>query len=211
MKALLLISGGIDSPVAAHLLQRQGLELSALHFSYAPFTDTAPEEKSALAAASLGLPEIEIVDGGSLFAEIPQKTRHTLYYVLAKRFMLRVADRVAQERGIPYLATGENLGQVSSQTLSHLAAIDRAATRPILRPLLAWDKREIIDLARAIDTFEISKGPEVCDVLGPKHPATSATVAEVEAEEAKLDVDWMAKEAVARLRRRPILPAAAVA
>lgn len=202
MKALLLISGGIDSPVALHLLREQGLAIEAVHFSYSPFTDDAPEEKSLAAAAILGVPEITTVAAGHLFAEIPKRARHALYYVLAKRFMLRVADRMAEERGIPFLATGENLGQVSSQTLAHLAAIDRAATRPILRPLLAWDKSEIVDVARAIGTFEVSKGPEVCDVLGPKHPATSAKVAEVDAEEAKLDVGAMVEQALTLAKRR---------
>lgn len=208
MKALLLISGGIDSPVAAHLLRAQGLEVEAIHFSYSPFTDDAPEEKSAQAAAILGLPAIRVVPAGQLFAEIPKRARHTLYYVLAKRFMLRVADRVAAREGVRFLATGENLGQVSSQTLAHLAAIDRAATRPILRPLLAWDKNEIVDLARGIGTFEVSKGPEVCDVLGPKHPATNAKLAEVEAEEAKLDVEGMVAEALRSIRVRRAAPLA---
>jgi thiamine biosynthesis protein ThiI len=120
--------------------------------------------------------------------------------------MVRVADAVARERGAPFLATGESLGQVSSQTLPHLAAIDGAATRPILRPLLGWDKEEIIRVAQRIGTFETSKGPEVCDVLGPKHPATHAPIEDVLREESKLDVPSMVEKAIATLGRRAVPP-----
>ncbi|MHB8586558.1 MAG: tRNA sulfurtransferase [Thermoplasmatota archaeon] len=200
MDALLLLSGGIDSPVAGHLLSEQGLQLGAIHFSLEPFTDANPEHKCRELAGILGINPLVVIPAGPIFAEIPKKTAHRLYYVLSKRLMIRIADRWASQVGARYLATGESIGQVSSQTLPHIRAIDAVAKRPTLRPLLGWDKSEIVEVAMRIGTFDVSKGPEVCDVLGPDHPSTHASMAEVEAEEARLPTEEMVRSALAGVR-----------
>ena len=210
-RGLLLISGGIDSPVAGHLLKEQGLNLGAIHFSLEPFTDDAAEQKCRRAAAMLGIPEILVVPAGPLFAEITKRCSHKLYFVLSKRLMLRIAEAYAKEHGYDALVTGENLGQVSSQTLPNLVAITKASHLPVLRPLIAYDKVEIVDLAEEIGTFHISKGPEICDVLGPKYPATAATVEEVDAEEAKLPLDDLIRRGLEGIRPAPALAVGAEA
>jgi thiamine biosynthesis protein ThiI len=199
-RAMLLLSGGIDSPVAGHLLQAQGMELEAVHFSLEPFTDDSPERKAVALARALGIRKLLVVPAGPLFAEFTKHADERLYFVLSKRLMMRVASELARRRGCAFIATGENLGQVSSQTLQNLTSIDRASPLPVLRPLLAYDKIETIRIAERIGTFEISKGPEMCDVLGPKYPATSASLARVEKEEARVDVADLVKRAVEGVR-----------
>ena len=189
MRSLLLLSGGIDSPVAGKLLQEQGIGVEAVHFSLEPFTDAGGEQKAAALAAKLGLARLHVVPAGPLFGDIVKRADQRLYFVLSKRLMARVAGAMAPGLGCEAIATGENLGQVSSQTLTNLASIDRAAPVPVLRPLLGYDKVEIIDLARAWGTFEISKGPELCDILGPEKPSTGAALERVEKEEARVDVE----------------------
>ncbi|MHB8606149.1 MAG: asparagine synthase-related protein [Thermoplasmatota archaeon] len=203
-RALLLLSGGIDSPVAGHVLREQGFALEAVHFSLEPFTDDAAEEKAARLAAHIGISRLTVVPAGPLFAELTKHADHRLYFVLSKRLMVRIAAELARSRGIPFLATGENLGQVSSQTLTNLAAIDAAAPIPVLRPLLALDKLDIVRVAERIETFEISKGPEVCDVLGPKYPSTSARLDRVLTEEARLDIAALVAEGVKSARERRV-------
>ena len=186
---LLLLSGGFDSPVAGHLMRTvRGMEVRAIHFSLEPVTDDASTRKAAQLAASLGIRTLYVVRAGEAFKELVKHCRHKLYFVLSKRLMMRVASEVARREGCRVLITGESLGQVSSQTLPNLAAIDKAATVPVLRPLLAFDKQEIIDRAKAIGTYAISVGPELCDVLGPPHPATAAKLEDVLAEESRVDV-----------------------
>lgn len=188
-RALLLLSGGFDSPVAGRLLQEQGVDLEAVHFSLEPFVDKLTEEKAVRLARHLGIGRLHVVAAGPLFSELTQKADQRLYFVLSKRLMARVAGKLAPTLGCEAIATGENVGQVSSQTLPNLASIDRASPLPVLRPLLAYDKVDIVDIAREIGTYEISVGPEVCDVLGPAHPSTGAEISRVEKEESKLDMD----------------------
>lgn len=185
-RGLLLLSGGIDSPVAAHLLHQQGAVVDAVHVSLEPYTDDSPERKSRALARALGIPAFAVVRGGDANAALAQADQKR-YFVLSKRFMLRCAERLAPARGATFLATGENLGQVSSQTLANLAAIDAAVAMPVFRPLLALDKVEIMAVAGGIGTLETSKGPELCDVLGPRYPATRSSAKEAEAAETKVD------------------------
>lgn len=199
-RVLLLLSGGIDSPVAGRLLQEQGFELEAVHFSLEPFTDAAGEEKARRLAAKLGIARLHVVPAGPLFGELTRRADQRLYFVLSKRLMARVAGALAPRLGCVAIATGENLGQVSSQTLPNLASIDRAAPLPVLRPLLAYDKVDIVDLARAFDTFELSKGPEMCDVLGPAHPSTGARTERVEKEEGRVDIEDLVRQGLETVR-----------
>jgi len=198
-KALLLLSGGFDSPIAGHLMQRKGLEVLALHFSLEPVTDDASVTKAKKLAAGLDFGGLFVVRAGDAFKEIVKRTRHALYFVLSKRLMMRVASEVARREGCTYLITGESLGQVSSQTLANLSVIDTAASVPVLRPLIGFDKQEIIDRARALGTYDISVGPELCDVLGPEHPRTRATPDEVARAESNLDVAGLVRQVLETL------------
>ncbi len=186
MKALLLISGGFDSPVAGYLMQQKGVEVIAIHFSYEPFTDNNPEIKSIQAAEKLGFKKFITVNIGKEIQEISTKCNHRFYFILTKRLMLKKSEEIAKKENCDFLITGENLGQVSSQTLSNLQSITDAVKMQVLRPLLTYDKEEILKIARQIDTYEISKGPEVCDCLGPKYPITKSNLEEIRAEELKL-------------------------
>lgn len=195
-KVLLLISGGIDSPVAASILQDQGFEIIGIHFSQTPFTDNGPELKSIKACKKLKIKKLIVVEAGKAFQELATKCSHDYYFVLMKRMMLRVSEIIARKENIDYLATGEALAQVSSQTLENLYTIDEASKLQVLRPLLVYDKNEIIKIARKIKTFELSCGPEVCDVLGPKHPRTRSNLEDIKKEESKLDINSLAENII---------------
>jgi len=204
-KALLLLSGGIDSPVAGHLIARQGLEVLAVHFSLEPITDDAAAVKSRRLAERLGISKLVVVIVGPAFAEIAKVCDLRLYFVLSKRLMVRIAEAIARREGCAYLLTGESLGQVSSQTLQNLRAIDAASSFVVLRPLIGFDKEETVRIAREIGTFEISEGPEICDLLGPAHPATRASLEQVLAEEARLDMDRLVRDALAGAREERLI------
>ena len=186
MKALLLISGGFDSAVAGYLVNKQGIEVSAIHFSYEPFTDNGPEIKSREACKILGIKDFKVVNISKECGKIAKECNHRLYFILTKRLMMKLAEKEAEKQGCTFLITGENLAQVSSQTLKNLQAITKAVEIQILRPLLTYDKTEILKIAKEIGTYDVSIGPEVCDVLGPKHPATTCKLEEIEAEERKI-------------------------
>jgi tRNA uracil 4-sulfurtransferase len=213
---LLLLSGGFDSPVAGSMVLASGRTLDAVHYTMEPFTDDASVHKARDLAKRLGLRRLIVIPLGDDLAEFTRKCGHRYYFVLLKRLMVRVAERVAAEVGATYLVTGENLGQVSSQTLSNMSVVDQIATIPIIRPVMGLDKQEIIDYAKRISTYETSKGPELCDLLGPKHPATHTSVDEILLEEAKLDVEALVKNALSKaatevLAVRPTVPTRPVA
>ena len=179
-------------------MAHHGFELLAAHFSLEPITDEASTRKARRLVEILGLPSLHTVRVGEAFAEIAHACDRRLYFVLTKRLMIRLADAIADQEGAGVLVTGENLGQVSSQTLANLKAIDAVARRPVLRPLIGMDKQEIMDRARGIGTYEVSRGPEICDLLGPPKPATQARVDRVLAEESKLDFGVLVPAALAR-------------
>ncbi len=191
---VLLLSGGFDSPVAGHLMARQGLGLVAAHFSLEPITDDAAEVKTRALCGIIGVPTLYVVRVGEAFAEVAHAANRRFYFILTKRVMVRLADAIADREGAEVLVTGENLGQVSSQTLASLRAIDAVGRRPIIRPLIGFDKQEIVDRAKAIGTYEVSKGPEICDLLGPPRPATHARLDQILEEEAKLPMDRLVAE-----------------
>jgi thiamine biosynthesis protein ThiI len=203
--AVALISGGIDSPVAAWLAAKRGCLVSFVHFHSAPFTSAASQAKvrdlvGALTAYT-GPVRLHLVPFGelqqTLLREAPAEPRIVLY----RRFMLRIAERVAVREGALALVTGDSLGQVSSQTLGNLDTINRAATLPVLRPLVGMDKAEIIALARRIGTFEISIEPDedCCSYLMPRRPATWTRPDALEEIERKLDVKGLVDDACARI------------
>lgn len=192
-KALCLISGGYDSPVAAYLMKNK-FELAAVHFSIEPFTDNKPEIKTRKLCKILGIRKLYVVKAGRIFAELVKKCDHRYYYVLSKRLMYKIAEGIAKKEKCKYLVTGEALGQVSSQTLDNLAVIDKAAKIIALRPLLAYNKEEIINIAKDIGTYETSTGPEVCDRLGPKNPKTRCDEKRIKKEEKKAGINKLVEE-----------------
>jgi len=204
-KALLLLSGGIDSPVAGHLAAQRGLDVFAVHFSLEPITDDAAAVKCRRLAERLGLSRLVVVTVGPAFAEVAETCDKKLYFVLSKRLMVRIAEALARREGCDFLLTGESLGQVSSQTLQNLRAIDPAASMVVLRPLIGFDKEETVRIARDIGTFEISQGPEICDLLGPTHPATRAALDRVLAAEARLDLDRLVREALTTAKEQSLI------
>ncbi len=204
-KGLLLLSGGFDSPVAGHLMQKQGLRIEAVHFSLEPVTDDKAERKCMELARFLGLDKVYIARIGKELTKIASVCTHRYYFVLSKRFMLRIAERIAKQGGHNFIVTGENLGQVSSQTLQNLTTIDRAVRMPVLRPLLGFDKDEIIKTAKTLGTYEVSKGPEICDALGPKGPSTEASDKVIEEEETKLELNAMTDFVMGKLEEHELV------
>src|SRR5213083_1191891 len=186
-KGILLLSGGFDSPVAGRLMSRQGLGLVAAHFSLEPITDDAAAVKARTLCGLLEIGSLYVVRVGEAFAEVAHAANRRFYFILTKRLMMRLADAIGDREEAEVLVTGENLGQVSSQTLASLRAIDAVARRPVLRPLIGFDKQEVVDRAREIGTYEVSKGPEICDLLGPSRPSTHARMDQILGEEVKLD------------------------
>lgn len=199
-KALLLISGGFDSPVAGWKMMQMGMEIVALHFSVEPFSDNSPELKSKKLAQKLGINRFITIKNGMQQAELTKKCNHKFYYILQRRLFLRIAERIAETKGCRYLITGDNLGQVGSQTLKNLEVITKAVKMQILRPLLTNDKVETIELAKKIDTYELSIGPEICSVLGPKHPATRSTIEKIEEEEKKVDINQLIEDSLKNMK-----------
>jgi thiamine biosynthesis protein ThiI len=187
VKAVLLLSGGFDSPVAGRMLLRQGVELEALHGSFEPVTDDASVRKAKVLAGQLGLKRLWVAKIGEHLGRVPHDAQaHRYYFLLQKRLLYRLADRLADAVGAQAVATGENLAQVSSQTLSNLVTLEQAARRPVVRPLLGLDKTDILRLAKEWGTYETSVGPELCDLLGPKHPATTSDPEAVAAAEGRV-------------------------
>jgi len=208
-RALALLSGGIDSPVAAWMVMKRGVKLDFVHFHSVPRTDPASLEKVEelvrvldryQGPARLALvPLLPIQE--KILARCPTELRVLLY----RRFMLRLAEKVARRWRCRGLVTGESLGQVASQTLENLSAVEAVTQMPVLRPLVGMDKLEIVERARRIGTFEISIRPHLdcCSLHVPEHPATRSDHRELSAAEVELDVDGMVREALraADLRR----------
>ena len=188
-KGLLLMSGGIDSPVAGYLMKKKDFQLVAVHFSNKKFAGNEPDAKSKKLAKKIGVKKYYSVDVSDLLKEIAEKCDNKYYFVIMKRIFYMLGEKMAKKYKCDFLITGENLGQVSSQTLSNLFVINKAINMPVIRPLICYDKMEIVKIAEKIGTFEISKGPEMCDVFGAKHPSTQAKEEIILAEEKKVDLN----------------------
>lgn len=205
-KGMLLISGGIDSPVAGHMIAKRGMKVECIHFHSYPYTNMQAREKveelaSVLAGYTCGT-TLNIVKVTHIQEEIHKKCNGEYMVTLLRRFMMRIAERVAKRQGCQCLITGESLGQVASQTIEGMTSSGSVVeSLPILRPLCGFDKNEIIERSRAMGAFEISIRPyeDCCTVFLPRHPVIRPKLADVLAEEAKLDVEGLIAEALSTL------------
>ncbi len=202
-KALLLLSGGIDSPVAGFQLMRRGVNINAVHFFSFPYTSERAKEKVLELARILGTygggMRVFVVPFTEIQMQIHEKCPDPLGTLLMRRYMMRIANRIARQHGAQALITGENLGQVASQTMEALGCTDAVCDMPVFRPLIGCDKLEITEQAKKIDTYETSILPyeDCCTVFTPRHPTTKPKVEMlIEAEQA-LDTEALVAEAVA--------------
>jgi tRNA uracil 4-sulfurtransferase len=201
-RLIALISGGIDSPVAAYRMMQRGCRVIFVHFHSAPYQDNTSQEKVRQLITTLTrhqfLSRLYLVPFGEIQRQIVASVARPLRVVLYRRMMLRIAEMIARKEKAKALVTGESLGQVASQTLDNMVVVQQAARLPILRPLVGMDKQEIIDQARRIGTFEISSIPDqdCCQLFVPKHPATKARFADVEHDEARFDVNELVRYGV---------------
>lgn len=200
--ASILISGGIDSPVAAWTMAKRGLRLNAIHFASPPYTSPRAEQKvrtllSKVARYS-GTINLAIVPFTEIQDEIAKNCPEEYFTLIMRRMMMRISEQIAKNSGSMALITGESLGQVASQTLPALVTTDIVTNMPVLRPLIGMDKEEIITISRNIDTFETSILPfeDCCTVFTPKHPKTRPTVESCEIAESKLDIDGLIQKAI---------------
>ncbi len=201
-KSSILISGGIDSPVAAYMMAKRGLVLNAIHFASPPYTSPQSEEKvhNLLRQVSRYSGNITLFTVGftEIQEEIRDKCPEDLFTLIMRRFMMRIAQRIAEKEESKALITGESLGQVASQTLNALACTDAVVGMPVFRPLIGLDKDEIIKVSRKIDTFDISIEPyeDCCTVFTPKHPKTKPQISVLENAEKALDVEALIERAI---------------
>ena len=190
-----LLSGGIDSPVAIYMMAKRGVRIIPVHFFSYPYTSEMAKQKVLTLADILtkycGRLSVEVVPFTHIQEEIRKKCPEGLLTIITRRFMMRIAERIAADNGCTALVTGENLGQVASQTAEALAVTEECVTLPVLRPVIAFDKQEIVERAREIGTFETSILPyeDCCTVFTPRRPKTKPRLAEVLAAESALDVD----------------------
>ncbi|RMF77238.1 MAG: tRNA 4-thiouridine(8) synthase ThiI, partial [Nitrospirae bacterium] len=208
-----LLSGGIDSPVAAARMMRRGCRVTFVHCHSFPYTSAASQEKVQGLAALLGRyqgpAELYLVPLIDIQRHIVGHAPAELRVLLYRRAMVRLAARIAEEVKAPALVTGESLGQVASQTLANLTAVDRCSPLPILRPLLGWDKEEIVAEAQRIGTFDLSIEPheDCCSYLEPKQPATRSTHRRLSAVERRLELEPLLEAAAEATERRLVAPA----
>ena len=203
-RVMALLSGGIDSPVAAWAMMSRGCEVEAIHFHSSPFTSRASQDKVLELAQALTTFQRSIrlimLPFAPLQQEIVKKTPQQFRVLLYRRFMMRIAERFARRRKMVSLVTGESVGQVASQTLTNMHTVDSAVNLNVLRPLVGSDKDTITAMAKRAGTFEISIQPheDCCSFLMPKRPATRSTPEELEEIESRLDVDELVRAAVER-------------
>ncbi|MBQ9733779.1 MAG: tRNA 4-thiouridine(8) synthase ThiI [Clostridia bacterium] len=206
-RAVTLLSGGIDSPVSSYMIAKRGVHLIPVHFFSFPYTSEAAKEKVLTLAEKLtaycGKLMVEIVPFTHIQEEIRDKCPEEYFTIIMRRFMMRIAQRIADDNGCGAIVTGENLGQVASQTMSAMGVTEAVTDVPVLRPLIGFDKDESVALARKIDTFETSILPyeDCCTVFTPRHPKLKPTVAECEELEKALDIEALVEEAVKNIER----------
>jgi len=186
-RGIALLSGGIDSPVAIHLMQDR-LDIIAVHFHQIPLVDEKEIEKVKELVKVLKVKKLYLIPFTEVLTTVVKNSKHEDYFILQKILMFKTAEMIAEKEEAQYLITGENLAQVSSQTLSNMTTITKNIKKEIFRPVLAYDKKEIIKIAEKIGTYEISKGPEICCLLGPKHPSTKSDPQKIKEEVERLNL-----------------------
>ena len=202
-RAALLLSGGIDSPVAGWMMAKRGIELLGVHFFSYPYTSERAKDKVLELGRKLttwcGRMSVLVVPFTKIQEEIRANCHEELFTLIMRRFMMRIAERAAVDYGCGALITGESLGQVASQTMPAMAVTGAVCELPVFRPCIGMDKEEIVTIARKIDTFETSILPyeDCCTVFTPKHPNTKPKMPKILEAESRLDVDALVEEAVA--------------
>jgi len=197
-----LISGGIDSPVAAYMMAKRGVRIIPVHFFSFPYTSELAKEKvltlTDILTKYCGRLKLETVPFTHIQEEIRKHCPEALSTIITRRFMMRIAERIANANDCSALVTGENLGQVASQTAEALAVTQQCVALPVLRPLIAFDKQEIVERARMIGTYETSILPyeDCCTIFTPRRPKTRPRLADVLAAESALDIGAMVDEAL---------------
>lgn len=213
-RGMLMLSGGIDSPVAGYLALKRGVDIAAVHFASPPYTSPGALKKAQDLTRKL------IKFGGNItFIEVPfteiqeeikEKAPEAYLMTLTRRFMMRITDRIREERSGLVIINGESLGQVASQTLESMQAINAVTCTPIIRPVVTMDKLEIIDIAQKIDTFDISIQPfeDCCTIFAPDRPKTNPKIKNVEQYEKRMAVEELVERAVAGIKVTTITPQA---
>ncbi len=205
-RVALLISGGIDSPVAGWMMAKRGLQLDAIHFAAPPYTSKKAEMKvhdlASIVAKYSGRINFAVVNFTEIQETIKEKCPEELFTIIMRRLMMKIAVRLAEKDNCGALVTGESLGQVASQTLGAIACTDAAVNMPVFRPLIGMDKDEIITISRKIGAFETSILPyeDCCTVFTPKHPRTRPTIELIEKAESAFDFSEMIDRAVETVR-----------
>lgn len=201
-KGVLLLSGGIDSPVACYMMAKRGMSIRAIHFHSYPFTSLQAKEKVLTLAKILKKytlhMTVDVVSFTEIQTAIHEKCPEEFMITIMRRFMMRIAERLAKKYSCGAIITGESLGQVASQTLESITSTNAVATLPVLRPLIGFDKDEIIEIAKRIDTFETSILPyeDCCTIFLPKNPVTKPRLDVVKRVESVLDIDALVEQAL---------------
>ena len=206
-RGMLLLSGGIDSPVAGWMMAKRGLELGAVHFFSYPYTSEEAKQKvldlAEIVARWSGKLTVSVVPFTKIQTEIRDKCPEDYFTIIMRRMMMRIAERVAEKQNCQGLITGESLGQVASQTIQAITVTNAVCEMPVLRPVIGMDKEEIVTISRHIGAFETSILPyeDCCTVFTPKHPQTKPRREEVEEMEKVLDIEALIEEAMAGIQR----------
>ncbi len=192
-KGMLLLSGGIDSPVAGYMISKRGVSLAATYFHAPPYTSDRAKQKVVDLAAKIsrytGSMKLFIVNFTDIQLYIYDQCPHEELTIIMRRYMMRIAERIAEQEGCLGLITGESIGQVASQTMHSLAATNEVCTMPVYRPLIAFDKKDIVEIAKQIDTYETSIQPfeDCCTIFVAKHPVTKPSIKVINRSEEKLN------------------------
>ena len=211
-RGLLLLSGGIDSPVAGYMMAKRGVRLDAVHFESFPYTSERAREKvlelARIVSEYAGDIYVHVVSLTHIQEELVKHCEEDYFTLLLRRYMMTIAERVARDHNCQALITGESLGQVASQTMQALGVTDAAVNLPVFRPCIGMDKEEIVTIARKIETFETSIQPyeDCCTVFTPKHPRTKPELEKVLAQENKLDFQALVEEALGTVNTVHITP-----
>ena len=199
---MLMLSGGIDSPVAGYLMAKRGVELNCIYYHSHPYTSERAKDKvkdlAKILAKYTEKVNLFVVPFTEIQMEIIEKCREDELTIIMRRFMMRCACYLSEKRGIQSVSTGESIGQVASQTMEGLVVSSDVADRPVFRPLISMDKEDIIDIAKDIDTFETSILPyeDCCTIFVPKHPKTKPRILEIRKSEEALDIDTLVEKAI---------------